>query len=587
MRRHASWIVLVIAAVFILSMAIGGISSIFAKGEYLGIIDGDKITPTKFREYFENALATYAQQNKDEQIDDAKYKELNDQTWNQLVRQRLYEKEIKKRKLKVTKDDIVAKMREPFDDIKEIEQLKTDGKFDYDKYEILLIENPEFANWIEARIIANLPYEKLFDDVKSEVTLTPEEVHQDYYEKNNKAEAKIIFFDPNQAKIEVTDEDMKKYYEENKEDYKKGAGRKLKYAKLALEASEEDKELAKVKADSIHQEIIGGLDFTQAAIDLSEGPSAPKGGDLGFFTRGRMVKEFSDVAFTLSLNEVSNPVLSQFGWHIIKVFEKRKNDDGEVEVKASHILIKTEPSEKTKANLEIIANDLFAQAKNLGIDSASAVMSCEVKETKEFYEDDKYIGGIGSNEELIKFAFSKKVGKIHEPIKIRDDYIIAEISFKIGKHYQTLESQKNKIKRETKSELALQEILKRAKEFTEKFEHSEYLAEAKKADWKIIEAKDIILDKTIPGLRKDENLNKAILELEENKNTDLIINDFGAYIAFVSKRTVPDMEKFEEDKENLIAEAQEKAENEHLNEWYRELNENAEIEDNRDKYYSF
>ena len=64
------------------------------------------------------------------------------------------------------------------------------------------MENTEFATWVESRIRATLPYEQLYDNVKSEITVTEEEVRQQYYDDNNKAEAKIIFFDPKKENIE-------------------------------------------------------------------------------------------------------------------------------------------------------------------------------------------------------------------------------------------------------------------------------------------------------------------------------------------------------------------------------------------------
>ncbi|MDH3704115.1 MAG: peptidylprolyl isomerase [Alphaproteobacteria bacterium] len=79
------------------------------------------------------------------------------------------------------------------------------------------------------------------------------------------------------------------------------------------------------KAKSITKQALGGKDFAELAKANSEGPSAPRGGDLGYFAKGEMVKPFSDAAFKLKKGAITKkPVKTKFGWHIIKVEDRRK-----------------------------------------------------------------------------------------------------------------------------------------------------------------------------------------------------------------------------------------------------------------------
>lgn len=80
---------------------------------------------------------------------------------------------------------------------------------------------------------------------------------------------------------------------------------------------------SKEEADSIKSKIDNGASFESMASRYSKCPSGKDGGDLGYFEKGQMVKPFEQAAFSLPVGEVSNPVKTQFGWHLIKVFDKR------------------------------------------------------------------------------------------------------------------------------------------------------------------------------------------------------------------------------------------------------------------------
>jgi peptidyl-prolyl cis-trans isomerase C len=85
------------------------------------------------------------------------------------------------------------------------------------------------------------------------------------------------------------------------------------------------------EAKAILEQLKAGADFATLAKEKSKDPGGADGGDLGFFAKGQMVPEFSEVAFKMFEGQLSNPVKSQFGWHIIKMEEKRKRPVPEYE----------------------------------------------------------------------------------------------------------------------------------------------------------------------------------------------------------------------------------------------------------------
>jgi peptidyl-prolyl cis-trans isomerase C len=127
------------------------------------------------------------------------------------------------------------------------------------------------------------------------------------------------------SKTTVSDADAKKFYDENVDKFKQGETIKASHILCGIDpkATEADKKKAREKAETLLKEIKGGKDFAELAKANSTCPSKAQGGDLGFFGKGQMVPAFENTAFALKPGEVSNVVETQFGYHIIKVTEKK------------------------------------------------------------------------------------------------------------------------------------------------------------------------------------------------------------------------------------------------------------------------
>ena len=130
-----------------------------------------------------------------------------------------------------------------------------------------------------------------------------------------------------QGDMAVDDAAAKEFYEKNERFYTEKSGVRASHIliKLAQNASAEEDAKAMEKVKQAQDMLAKGEDFGEVAKKMSEGPTAPKGGDLGFFGEGRMVKEFQDAAFAMKVGEVSKPIRTRFGYHIIKVTDKRED----------------------------------------------------------------------------------------------------------------------------------------------------------------------------------------------------------------------------------------------------------------------
>ncbi len=127
------------------------------------------------------------------------------------------------------------------------------------------------------------------------------------------------------SKITITDAQTKAYYDDNPQMFKQPEQVKASHILIKVEAgaAEAQKKEARKKIETVQQKVKGGDDFAELAKEYSEGPSKTRGGDLGYFQRGQMVKPFEDAAFSTKKNEVSGIVETRFGYHIIKVYDKK------------------------------------------------------------------------------------------------------------------------------------------------------------------------------------------------------------------------------------------------------------------------
>jgi peptidyl-prolyl cis-trans isomerase C len=172
------------------------------------------------------------------------------------------------------------------------------------------------------------------------------------------------FMDRQVGAMEVNDAEALAYYEGNKADYNTPEEVKASHIliKVAPSASTEEKAAAKEKAEKLLKQVKEGGDFAALAKDNSDCPSKAKGGDLGFFERGTMVKEFADAAFAMQVGQVSDIVETQFGYHIIKVTDRKPAGLTPFEKAKPDIVKALEQTKKSKLYKQCI-DKLKAEAK--------------------------------------------------------------------------------------------------------------------------------------------------------------------------------------------------------------------------------
>ena len=223
------------------------------------------------------------------------------------------------------------------------------------------------------------------------------------------------------SQVTYTDEDLMKYFKENKSKYDVYPSADAYIAILKSEPSQKDKDTARAKAEEIMKKVTVN-NFADMAKTESDCPSSMRGGDLDWFGKGQMVPEFEKAAFEGKVGEIYPEIVeSQFGEHIIYVTEK---NEAENKVRASHILVAYKVSEETMA-------EILKEAKEAGEKISSGEITFKDLprdkytggELFEKISESGYIPGIGFNEELSKAIYKAPLQKV-ETLRLGDSVFL-------------------------------------------------------------------------------------------------------------------------------------------------------------------
>lgn len=435
-----------------------------------------------------------------------------------------------------------------------------DGKFSYETYQDLLRNanlTPEqyedslredlllqkYQRYLQAGILVgeeaiDHQYKNQFEKVKvdylefqgasfiSEVEVTDEEVAA-YYEanKNNyqtERQYQLEWFkltlNDFMDQITLRDREVTRYYQKNLEQYtQKG---EVKASHILFRSNPEDSEAKQVeiqqKAEEVRQEILGGLDFAEAAKQYSEDGSASNGGDLGWFKRGEMVPEFEGAAFSLRKGAVSPVVKSAFGWHIIKV-EDRKEEvvktEDEVRGEIENLLKENKAEKHLDAQYDRISNALKENGK---LEELVKDFGTELKQTDWFAGG--VVAGLGSVGTLTRQLQGKNTGEAaswkRNPLQGHVFYRITAVKEPEPK---PLDEVVKTVTEDLKTEKATSLAKQKAQTALESMQQGESLSAL--AETLALEVKSVdvtVSSKRIPNLGNNEDFHQKALSLSDN-----------------------------------------------------------------------
>jgi len=594
LRANMKTILLILVFAFIATIIFDWGMGGFQSGRPRGVIaevDGEEISYDEFIKAYQQELKTQREKTGDDP-QGYQLQQIENQIFERLVQQRLLNQVIDELYLYSTDDEVVSTLwTNPPDIIRSTPAFQdSTGNFDYARYEAAL-NNPELDQQWQGVIYymqSTLPFQKLSSIVNATAIITDDDARLEYIKNNVKARADYVFYDAgafeNLAE-EPSSDDIMAYYKAHQDDFKQNEKRVLDYVLLEIKPSKADSLLIQRQVEDLLADARSGKDFAQLAEIYSADPgSAEKGGDLGYFKRGAMVKPFADAAFSAKRGEIVGPVQTQYGIHIIKVEDKRRQN-GEDEVKARHILLKIEPSNSTREALRDEAEYLSDAAKESQLGPIAAAESLQVRTTPPF-EIEGFIPGIGMERRVNRWAFRSQEGDVSDVITTDNGYLVVELKEIIPRQVQPLEEVTTVITNILKKEKRMQAAKAAAQAAYEKLAAGATLEQVAADDSLTLQQTDeFVLGRTIPGIGREPRFAGAVFKLGVGDFSKPIEGMRGYYILQVTNKTDFDPEDFEKQKAGLVAQLRVRKRNQMFSLWYAKLKDDATIKDYRNDFF--
>ncbi|MFO7727498.1 MAG: SurA N-terminal domain-containing protein [Desulfonatronovibrio sp.] len=466
LRQNASsWIVKILFAVIVVVFVFWGVGSFTNEREgVLATVDDRPIMINDYIMAYENTVQSLRRQNPDITSEDLRDMQIKQQIFNQLLNSRLLLHKAEemgitvpaeKLQEEITKLPAFLNEEDKFDPglyqgVLRANQL-TPAEFEKDFQQGLLMEKmeeyislpatpseqevAEFFNYIQSQVKVDYLM-TTWEDFADEIDPSEEDI-LDYYEENRSS-----FRIPEQIRIsyikltprslaplqDVSSEEIKQYYNTHENEFAQDERLSARHILISVDgdASEEEVEQARQKTAEIKAQLDNGKDFAELAREHSQGPSADQGGDLGTFGRGQMVPEFEEAAFDLNPGEVSDPVKTQFGWHLIKVEEHIPARTRELDEVRTRVRMEV-GEEKAMDQLADIMDDIIEIIITGGdLNTAAERLGLEIRET-DFFSQENGPGDLSLPATALSKLFNMAVSEVTEtPIMIENGYVFAQ-----------------------------------------------------------------------------------------------------------------------------------------------------------------
>ncbi len=573
MRRHKVWLqwslVLVVLAFIIayIPTFVSGTGSA-SSGDTIAVVEGHQISSDEFKRTYTAQLQAYRS---------AYGGQMNDQLLKQLgIEQQILQQMVDEQASLAEADRLGIQVSD--DEVRQrifaIPAFQENGHFIGDQryQQLLRMQRPPLSpSDFEDGIRRSLLVEKLRASLTDWLSIADKELEQEYRRRNDKVKLAVVSFpaDKFRSQATATDQDVAAYFDGHKNDFKIPEKRKIRYllvdidavrakvvvapadverayndnieqystpeqvraSHILLKTDGKDDATVKAKAEDILKQAKAGADFGELAKKYSEDEgSAKNGGDLDYFTRGKMVPEFDAVAFTLQPGQMSDLVKSQFGYHIIKVTDKKEATRRSLADMRQQLTDQL-AYERAQAQASDLAASLEKQISKPGdLDKVAKAQGLTVQESG-FFAKDEPIMGLGPSPEAAAQAFEMKIGDVSPALRAARGFVFITPTAKQDPYVPKLDEVKDRVRDEVVKIKARDLARQKAAEVAAKLKGASDFDKAAKAAGVDVKTTELIArDAPVPDLGNAPGVIETAFQMSPGSVSEPVPTDNGAAI---------------------------------------------------------
>ncbi len=516
------------------------------------------------------------------------YQQVRDQVWGEIVQDRVLDSEYRRRGIKVSDDEIVQAIRNsPLAEFQNVPEFQTDSQFDLNKYQRWLTSSiaQQYLPSMEAQYREELQRAKLLRVVTADVYLSDAALWEQYRDENEKVKIGLTAIVPGtvvpDSAVKLTPAEVEAYYKANRDEFKRPRTAYLSFVALPRVTTAADTAAARARADSARQEIAGGAPFADVAVrESADSASAAKGGELGEWTKGSMDPAFDSAAFSLPLKTLSQPVLSQFGFHLIEVTSRKGN-----KAKGRHILFPVEVAGSHRDQLDAQADSLETlgaeRADPAALDTVARALKLNIGRSGPVQEGTKVqLGNLVVPDGAV-WAFGAKPGATSPVIETSTAYYLFRLDSLHPAGVPTLAEIRGAVEHAARQKKKVDVARRIAKDYLKRVEEGSTLQQAATA-MKLAHREFGPFSRVNPPLTSPMVVGTAF-GLDAGQRSGILDTEDGLYVLQTIAHTKADSTKFVKELDQYRARAINAARQERVRGYIEALQSAAKIVDNRDK----